>query len=67
MKYAENVEEGLRKCPIHNAWIKTYRVHRAGPQIKTRYCPVCVTEKHKAEGYSPAAVVIKNPVRKITI
>ena len=65
MLYAENVPVGTNKCPIHKTWIKSLRAHRAGPQERNRYCPVCLTEKHKSEGYSPKSVPTN--IRKITI
>lgn len=42
---ADSLPATLRKCPIHNAWIK---VNKQGG-ISTRYCPVCLTQKLKEE------------------
>ena len=41
----DSVPNDVRKCPIHNAWIKAITVKK----VKTRYCPVCHAIKMKEQ------------------
>lgn len=41
----DSVPDDVRKCPIHNAWIKAYTVKK----VRTRYCPTCFTLKQNEQ------------------
>lgn len=36
--------QGVRKCPLHNAYIQSFRASTPGRPL-LRYCPRCETEK----------------------
>jgi len=45
MHSADSLPPTLRKCPIHNAWIKMHKEK----EVHTRYCPVCHAQKMKEQ------------------
>lgn len=37
--------QDVRKCPLHNAYIQSYRANHLPGRPRQRYCPVCETER----------------------